>query len=220
MEEDLVAAARRAAQAAARRAAERPGGAAGAWTPSGAQAPSRAEPSRAETRAESSRSERPLRRGRPLLVIAAAVLLVLSAILLYSRLHSKPMPELLAPAAEESVLPPSAPTGNSPPTTGSEQAPTASEPTPEAPAPSPSPVPPDAAANTTRDTASGESENFTDIAKSSNWPATVVEEPAAPAPAPGLQDTTQAKPAALQEVEEPELPPGVVFTVEDPSRGY
>jgi localization factor PodJL len=220
MEEDLVAAARRAAQAAARRAAERPGGAAGAWTPSGAQAPSRAEPSRAETRAESSRSERPLRRGRPLLVIAAAVLLVLSAILLYSRLHSKPMPELLAPAAEESVLPPSAPTGNSPPTTGSEQAPTASEPTPEAPAPSPAPVPPDAASNATHDTASGESENFTDIAKSSNWPATVVEEPAPPAPAPGLEETTQAKPAALQEVEEPELPPGVVFTVEDPSRGY
>jgi cytoskeletal protein RodZ len=161
-----------------------------------------------------------LRRGRPLLVIAAAVLLVLSAILLYSRLQSKPLPELLAPAAEESAPPPSAPTGNSPPTTESEQAPAASEPTPEAPAPSPSPVPPDAASNATRDTASGESENVTDIAKSSNWPATVIEEPANAAPAPGLQETTQAKPAALQEMEEPELPPGVVFTVEDPSRAY
>ena len=221
MEEDLVAAARRAAQAAARRAAERPGGAAGTWTPSGAQASSRAEPSRSETRhAEPSQTEGPLRRGRPLLVIAAAVLLVLSAILLYSRLQSKPLPELLAPAAEESAPPPSAPTGNSPPTTESEQAPAASEPTPEAPAPSPSPVPPDAASNATRDTASGESENFTDIAKSSNWPATVVEEPADAAPAPSLQETTQAKPAALQEMEEPELPPGVVFTVEDPSRAY
>jgi localization factor PodJL len=221
MEEDLVAAARRAAQAAARRAAERPGGAASTWTPSGAQASSRAEPSRAETRhAEPSRTEGPLRRGRPLLVIAAAVLLVLSAILLYSRLPSKPSPELLAPAAEESAPPPSAPTGNNPPATESEQAPAASEPQPEAPAPSPSPVAPDAASNATHDTASGESENFTDIAKSSNWPATVVEEPAAPAPATSLQETTQAKPAALQEMEEPELPPGVVFTVEDPSRAY
>jgi localization factor PodJL len=217
MEEDLVAAARRAAQAAARRAAERPSGAAGTWTPSGAQA-SRAEPSRAETRnAEPSPAEGPMRRGRPLLVIAAAVLLVLSAILLYSRLQSKPLPELLAPAAEESAPPTSAPIGSSPPTTGSEQAPAASEPTPEAPAPNPSSVPPDAAANATRDTASGESENFTDIAKSSNWPAMVVEEPA---PAPDLQDTTQAKPAALQEMQEPELPPGVVFTVEEPSRAY
>jgi hypothetical protein len=220
MEEDLVAAARRAAQAAARRAAERPGGAAGTWTPSDAQA-SRAEPSRAETRhAEPSPAEGPLRRGRPLLVIAAAVLLVLSAILLYSRLQSKPLPELLAPAAEESAPPPSAPTGNSPPPTGSEQAPAASEPTPEAPAPSPSPVPPDAASSATHDTAEGESENFTDIAKSSNWPATVVEEPSDAGLAPSLQDTTQAKPAALQEMAEPELPPGVVFTVEDPSRVY
>jgi localization factor PodJL len=220
MEEDLVAAARRAAQAAARRAAERPSGTAGTWTPSDAQA-SRAEPARAETRhAEPSPTEGPLRRGRPLLVIAAAVLLVLSAILLYSRLQSKPLPELLAPAAEESAPPPSAPTGNSPPTTESEQAPTGSEPTPQAPAPSPSPVRPDAASSATRDTASGESENFTDIAKSSNWPATVVEEPADAGLAPSLQETTQAKPAALQEMEEPELPPGVVFTVEDPSRAY
>jgi hypothetical protein len=78
-------------------------------------------------------------------------------------------------------------------------------------------VAPDAASNATRDTASGESENVTDIAKSSSWPATVVEEPA---PAPSLGEATQAKPAALQEAEEPELPPGVVFTVEDPSRAY
>jgi hypothetical protein len=81
-------------------------------------------------------------------------------------------------------------------------------------------VPPDAAANATRDTASGESENFTDIAKSTNWPATVVEEPSDAAPAPDLQDATQAKPAALHEMQEPELPPGVVFTVEEPSRAY
>jgi localization factor PodJL len=219
MEEDLVAAARRAAQAAARRAAERPGGSMDKWTPSSTQASSRAETLRVETHdaamrgAEPSRTEGSSRRGRPLLVICAAVLLVLSAILLYSRLQSKPWPELLAPAAEESAPQPSAPT-NSPLPGESEQAPAAAEPKQEAPAPSPSPVAPDAASNATRDTAMGESENFTDIAKSSNWPATVVEEPAASAPS--MQEATQAKPAALQEVEEPRLPPGVVFTVEDP----
>jgi hypothetical protein len=161
-----------------------------------------------------------VRRGRPLLVISAAVLLVLSAILLYSRLHSKPWPELPTPAAGESAPPLSAPTGNSAPPNEGEQAPAASEPQPEAPPPSPSLVEPDAASNATRDTATGEGEHFTDIAKSSSWPATVVEEPADAAPAPGLQGTTQAKPAALQEVGEPELPPGVVFTVEDPARVY
>jgi localization factor PodJL len=211
MEEDLVAAARRAAQAAARRAAERPGATMAKWTPADAQAPSRAEPVPAEA---------PFRRGRPLLVISAAVLLVLSAILLYSRLHSKAWPELLTPAAEQSAPPVAAPTGNSAPPNQGEQAPAASEPQPEAPPPSPSILEPDAASNATRDTASGESENFTDIAKSSSWPATVVEEPADKAPAPLLQGTTQAKPAALQEVGEPELPPGVVFTVEDPARVY
>src|SRR5262245_31053096 len=95
MEEDLVAAARRAAQAAAQRAAERPGGSMGKWTPSSTQASSRAETRSLETQdaamggAELSRTEGSLRRGRPLLVIAAAVLLVLSAVLLYSRLQSK-----------------------------------------------------------------------------------------------------------------------------------
>jgi localization factor PodJL len=225
MEEDLVAAARRAAQAAAERAAARPGGATGKWTPSSTQASSRAETRGLETHdttiggAELSRTEGSLRRGRPLLVIAAAVLLVLSAILLYSRLQSKPWPELLAPAAEESAPQPSGPTG-SPLPGENEQAPAASAPEQEPPAPSPSPVAPDAASNTTRDTASGESENFTDIAKSSNWPATVVEEQADTAPAPSMQETTQAKPAALQQVEEPQLPPGVVFTIEDASPAY
>src|SRR5262245_8227679 len=95
MEEDLVAAARRAAQAAAQRAVERPGGATGRWTPSSTQPSSRAETRSLEAQdaamggAELSRTEGSLRRGRPLLVIAAAVLLVLSAILLYSRLQSK-----------------------------------------------------------------------------------------------------------------------------------
>ena len=228
MEEDLVAAARRAAQAAARRAAERPDAVMRQRAPSGAQVSSRAEAPRAEAPrvamrgTEPYRTEGPLRRGRPLLVISAAVLLVLSAILLYTRLQSKPWPELLPPAAEDTIPPASAPTGDSPLPDATEQAPAAAEPKREAPAPSPSPVAPDAASNSTRDTAGepGEDENFTDIAKSSHWPATVVEEPAAPSPAPGMQEATQAKPAALQEVEEPALPPGVVFTVEDPSRSF
>src|SRR5262245_21748745 len=226
MEEDLVAAARRAAQAAARRAAERSDGSRGKWTPSVTQASSRTETRRVETQdaavrgAVLSRTEGSLRRGRSLLVISAAVLLVLSAILLYSRLQSKPWPELLVPAAEESTPQPSAPTGSSPLPGESEQAPAAAEPEHEAPAPSPSPAAPDAASNATRDAAAGEGENFTDIAKSSNWPATVVEEPADAASAPGMQETTQAKPAAFQEVEQPQLPPGVVFTVEDHSRAY
>jgi hypothetical protein len=144
----------------------------------------------------------------------------LSAILLYSRLHPKAWPELLTPATEQSIPPAAAPADNSAPPSEGEQAPAASEPQPEAQPPSPSLVAPDAASNAARDTASGERENFTDIAKSSNWPATVVEEPAEPAPAPDLQGTTQAKPAALQEIGQPELPPGVVFTVEDPARVY
>lgn len=215
MEEDLVAAARRAAQAAARRAAERPDAATQKWRPAGAQVSSRVETPRG---AERIQAEAPSRRGRPLLVISAAVLLILSAILLYSRLQTKPWPELLPPAAEKSAPAPAAPTGSGPLPGESEQAPAAAEPERQAPAPRPAPVAPDAASNITRDTASGDDANFTDIAKSSSWPATVVEEPAAPAP--NRQEATQAKPAALQRVEEPPLPPGVVFTVEDPSRSF
>ena len=227
MEEDLVAAARRAAQAASRRAAERPDAAMRKWTPPGARASSRLEASRVasprvatDRGAERARPEAPSRRSRPVLVISAAVLLILSAILLYSRLQTKPWPELLPPAAETSAPAPQAPTGSAPLPSEREQAPAAAEPERESPAPSPAPVAPDAASNATRDTASdaGADTNFTDIAKSSSWPATVVEEPAAEAP--GLQQATQAKPAALQQVEEPQLPPGIVFTVEDPSRSF
>jgi hypothetical protein len=163
-----------------------------------------------------------LRRGRPLLIVSAAVLLVVSAILLYSRLQTKPWPELLSPAVEQSETPPSAPGQDGPLPGAGEEAPASAEPKGETPpAPSPPPVGPDAASNAARDAASGsdESENFTDIAKSSNWPVTVVEEPAEAEPASSAK-TTQAEPAALQDVEEPALPPGVVFTVEDPSRSF
>ncbi len=217
MEQDLVAAARRAAQAAARRAAERAGGDMRKPAASG----TRIETQRVERRVGAGRSDGSLKRGWPLLVVSAAVLLVLSAILLYSRLQTKPWSELSPPAVEESAAPPAAPDRNVPLPGAGENAP-AARPNIEAPSvPRPSPVTPDSASNLTRDAASGsdESENFTDIAKSSSWPATVVEEPGEAEPAPGAE-TTQVKPAAVQGVEEPLLPPGVVFTVEDPARSF
>jgi hypothetical protein len=215
MEEDLVAAARRAAQAAARRAAERAGGDMRKWAPSGTQVSSRAETRRPEIAA-------PLKRGWPLLVVSAAVLLVLSAILLYSRLQTKPWPELSSPAVEESATPPSVPSQNGASPGAGEKAPAAKPNIQTAPAPNPSPVAPDAASNPARDAASGAGgvDNFTDIAKSSYWPATVVTEPADAEPAPSVTETSEAPPTAMQDIEEPALPPGVVFTVEDPSQSF
>jgi hypothetical protein len=222
MENDLVAAARRAAQAAARRAAERTGRDMRNWAPAGARTSSRVETLRAETPrgAETHRSEALSRRSRPLLIVAAAVLLVLSAILLYSRLQTKSWPEFLAPAAEESAPLPSAPIEESPLPGAGDKVPDA-EPEKET-APAPGPVPPDAAANPPRDAAggTGKSANVTDIAKSTYWPATVVEEPVEAAPATGVEATRQAEPAPLRAAEEPLLPPGVVFTVEGPSRSF
>jgi localization factor PodJL len=217
MEEDLVAAARRAAQAAARRAAERAGGDMRKPAASG----TRIETQRVEIGAGAGRPDGSLKRGWPLLVFSAAVLLVLSAILLYSRLHTKPWPELLSPVVEESATPPSVPSQNDALPGASEKAPAAKPNIETAPAPNPAPVTPDSASNPARDAASDadESDHVTDIAKSSYWPATVVTEQADAAPAPSVAQTTEAEPA-LQEVEEPALPPGVVFTVEDPSQGF
>jgi hypothetical protein len=228
MEDDLVAAARRAAQAAALRAAERTGGDKRKWAPSGAQA-SRVETPRVEMprvemprsearRVETLRAEAPLWRGRPLLIVCAAVLLALSAILLYSRLQTKPWPELLPPAAEESAPLPSAPSQNGSLPHADEKAP-AAEPKRKPPASSPSAVAPDATSNPGGNAGSGTDENVTDIAKSSYWPATVMKETVPPEPAPLVGETPQAEPA-LQSIEEPALPPGVVFAVEDPSAGY
>ncbi len=207
MEDDLVAAARRAAQAAALRAAERTGVDKRKWAPSGAQA-SRVETPRVEMprseapRVETLRVEAPLRRGRPLLIVCAALLLALSAILLYGRLQTKPWPELLPPAAEESAPPAAEPKIETPP------------------APTPSAAGPDAASNPAGNAGSGADQNVTDIAKSSYWPATVVRGTVPAEPAPSVEETPQAEGAVMQPIEEPELPPGVVFAVEDPSTGY
>jgi localization factor PodJL len=87
--DDLVAAARRAAQAAAIRAEERTGG-------------GRAR--RASDKIATDRipgPDAPAKRKRSLLMISAAILLIISAALLYGRLRSKP--EATPPAAEQSV---------------------------------------------------------------------------------------------------------------------
>ena len=93
--DDLVAAARRAAQAAAAKAEER-----------GSGSRIRRLPGDGET---ATGSELPLRRKRSFLIICAAVLLAISAALLYSRLRSKPQQEVTPPAVEQSVPAPAAP---------------------------------------------------------------------------------------------------------------
>ncbi len=95
--EDLVAAARRAAQAAAIRAEDRAGGA----------RPRRSSATIAPGSVPG--AEAPSKRKRSLLMISAAVLLVISAALLYGRLRSKPQVETAPPATEESVPGPAGP---------------------------------------------------------------------------------------------------------------
>jgi len=87
--EDLVAAARRAAQAAAARAEER-----------SAQHQRREGPARGANRGE------PERHTRSFLMFIAALLLIISAALLYSRLQSKPEFGAASPVAEQSTFPP------------------------------------------------------------------------------------------------------------------
>ncbi|MET0688338.1 MAG: hypothetical protein ABWY38_03925 [Methyloceanibacter sp.] len=128
--DDLIAAARRAAQAAATKAADR---ASGGRLRRTARA---ALPGSPETDTQPAKK-------RPILMIAAAVLLVLSALLLYGRLKSKPEPEVIAPPAVEQTAPASGDqsqhtpeTGGQPqaaPETGEGTAPAAAEPQ-EAPA--------------------------------------------------------------------------------------
>lgn len=88
--DDLVAAARRAAQAAAIKAEERAGG-------KSRRATDKIAPSTIPE------PDAPSKRKRSLLMVSAAILLVISAALLYSRLRSKPEVEATPPAAEETV---------------------------------------------------------------------------------------------------------------------
>jgi localization factor PodJL len=204
--EDLVAAARRAAQAAALKAEERTGRARVRRMPGDAEAAMAAE--------------QPSRRKRSFLIICAAVLLIISALLLYSRLRTKPEPEIVAPPATEQSAPapeaPAASEGSAAPgdeeTDPSQQntAPDATEPNSETPAdprsgafevrPAPESNP---AAETVGE--APQSGNVTEVAKSSYRPASADE------------STPPVQPASLAPTQAPQLPPGVVFAIEEPS---
>ncbi len=91
--DDLVAAARRAAQAAAAKAQER--SAVGRLR----------RTARAALPGSATEADAQTKKNRPILIIAAAVLLALSAALLYGRLKSKPEPEVAPPPAVEQTVP-------------------------------------------------------------------------------------------------------------------
>ena len=196
---DLVAAARRAAQAAALRAEERPGGSRGRRVSS-------------TPTTTSAGAEIPSRRKRSMLIIAAAVLLMISAALLYGRLQSKP--EVAPPPAAEQGAP--APSGfrHGTPAPGAEQsAPAHAEPKAETPPtdrlggydglPGSEESPPDSATSD-----AGETGKFTEVAKSRYRPAS------------SMASEASAEPqlASLKPTEPAALPPGVVFTIEDPTK--
>jgi localization factor PodJL len=192
--DDLVAAARRAAQAAALKAEERSSGSRVRRLPGDAESAMAAE--------------LPSRRKRSFLIICAAILLAISALLLYGRLRSKPEPEAMPPAAEQSAPAPSAPSEATTP--GAEDnAPAAVEPKVETPpGPGSSELQPErevSPADALGDAAPAG--NVTDVAKSSYRSAAATE----PVP--------QPQPASLKPTEEPKLPPGVVFSVGDPTIG-
>jgi localization factor PodJL len=195
--DDLVGAARRAAQAAALKAEERSG-------------VSRVRRLAGDSEV-SSALELPSRRKRSFLIICAAVLLALSALLLYGRLRSKPEPEVTAPAAEQLTPAPAAPSEGSAAPGAEESAPAAAEPKEETP-----PATPDSSELQQEIDASpadndvgdaGQSGNFTEVAKTSCRNASATE----PLP--------QPQPVSLTADDQPKLPPGVVFSVEDPNLG-
>jgi localization factor PodJL len=189
--DDLVAAARRAAQAAALKAEER------------------ASSSRLRRLAGDAESplgtESQSRRKRPLLIVFAAILLVISALLLYSRLGSKPESQPAPPVAEESA-PSAAGASDAAQGAGEPVAPPEPNAAPSAPPSGSSGLPlelePSASGEAVGE--ADQSGNFTDVAKSFR-PAAVGE------------TIPQAQPAALKSEETPALPPGVVFAVEDGS---
>jgi localization factor PodJL len=191
--DDLVAAARRAAQAAALKVEERSG------------TRPRKLPGDGEAQAIAGTSGK---RGRSFLIIFAAVLLAVSALLLYSRLRTKPEPVVMPPAAEQSApLPPAATDESAAPDTD-EGASAPAEPITETP-PEGSTWAPEVKPNIDGDAVGkmGEPGNFTDVAKSSYQPASANE------------TIPAAQPAALKPIEAPALPPGVVFTIEQPGPG-
>ncbi len=190
---DLVAAARRAAQAAALKAEERKSGIRVAQVSADSD--------------NSSIAGLPTRRKRSFLIISAAVLLAISAMLLYGRLRSKPEGEMIPPAAEQSAPMPSDPSQGAAP--GAEEStPAAVEPKVETPSvPGSSELQPEPSPAENSLGAAGQGGNFTDVAKSSYRDAAASDSQPLP------------QPVSLKPTEQPALPPGVVFAIEDPALG-
>ena len=199
--DDLVTAARRAAKAAATRAEERDG-----------------RRPRARVTSADLNAEQPGRRKRSLLIISAATLLVISAILLYGRLGSKPTTDV-TPAATGETMPEATPetmpetTPGTVPMDGDMTAPDATETAPAAdpdqsgslmilPDPGTTPGPDFAPFNGRL----GQSTpGVTDVAKSSGLAM------------PASELNPQPQLAALKPTNDTTLPPGVIFSIEDPS---
>jgi len=205
--DDLVAAARRAAQAAALRAEKRGG--------RGARKPLAGSPAA---------TEQPGRRNRSLLIISAAILLVISAVLLYSRLGSKPDADVTPVTTSET--PPPAETTEAPSADGADGA---AAPESTTPAPTPSPEPDQGSWMILPDPSSTPGPDFepfngrvgqgtpgvTDFAKSSGAKSSGAEFSGAPMPASEINPEPQ--PAALKPTNGAALPPGVIFSIEDPA---
>lgn len=224
--DDLVAAARRASQAAAARAEER-----GTQTPRPARI--------AKDTNLPIGMEVPERRKRSVLIIAAALLLLISAALLYSRLRSKPEPEIAPPATEQTIpapatdaaptakpdaagsapqpeaqqvptdVVPAIPEGSNP---GAMEAPPAPNTTPDMP---PAATTPDLPHPTSPSTAPGDTELPPPV-RVSEAPIVLV---SAGTPGSGVSEVAKSlkpQPASLGLDDEPALPPGMSFAAGAP----
>jgi hypothetical protein len=131
--------------------------------------------------ASTSAERRPIEK-RSLLIVAAAILLAISAAFLYERLMSKPELEILPPVIEQSAP------AETPPAQSDSWAPLTQ----------PQEGPDKNAAS------DGKIGNFTEITKSSYRSTT--------------EDAAEPEPASLGQGSGASLPPGVVFSIEDPSK--
>jgi localization factor PodJL len=192
--DDLVAAARRAAQAAAARAEERSG-----------------RKSRRPLPGSATATEQPGRRSRSLLMIAAAILLAISAILLYARLGSKP--DAATSPAETTIETAPAPADKANETTA--PATTDEAPAPESGSATPEPdqgswmILPEQGETPGPDfppfngRVGQKTPGVTDVAKT-------------PSAMPVSEMTPEPQLASLKPTGT-ELPPGVIFSIEDPA---
>ena len=196
--DDLVAAARRAAQAAAAKAEERGSGSRIRRLPGDGETATGSElPAAASGRSSSFALPCCSPSARHCFIAACG---------------PSPEPEVTPPAIEQSMPAPAAPSEGAATPDAGDGAPAAGEPTPETPAtpgsgsseldwqPEVTPAPNDAAD-------AGSHGNFTDVAKSPTASRSTARREA------------QAQPASLTQDQTPALPPGVVFAVEDPSMG-